>query len=169
LRKIIFFEVFRELRWPNAVSTCEAVQNLALRHLVALSACLLLGACTLIAYYDQAAYEHATDAKVDTLALMSKATGSYDEHQKEVEALVTELDKAYEYDRGRQLNKITVAQWDILRDPNRNLVGGFLKTWKTRGSLSATFVAEKKRQIGDVFDQIIQLESGKLKGTKVPE
>src|SRR5437588_5440772 len=114
-----------------------------LRNLVAIAACLVVAACSLIAPYDRAAYEHATDAKVDTLALMSKATGSYDEHQKEVEALVTELDKAYEYDRGRQLNKITVAQWDILRDPNRNLVGGFLKTWKTRGSLSATFVAEK--------------------------
>jgi len=29
------------------------------------------------------------------------------------------------YDRGRALNKLTVAQWDILRDPNGNLVGGF--------------------------------------------
>ncbi len=100
---------------------------------------------------------------------MDKATSGYDEHQKEIEALVNELDKAYEYDRGRQLNKITVAQWDILRDPNRNLVGGFLKIWKAKGSLSATFIAEKKKQIGDAFDQIIQLESGKLKSTKVPE
>jgi len=88
---------------------------------------LFSSACSLIAPYDRAAYEHATNAKVDTLALMSKATGGYDEHEKEVEALVRQLDKAYEYDRGRQLNKITIAQWDILRDPNRDLVGGFLK------------------------------------------
>ena len=94
---------------------------------------------------------------------MSKATGSYDEHEKEVEALVRQLDKAYEYDRGRHLNQVTVAQWDILRDPNRDLVGGFLKVWKTKGTLSATFVTEKKKQVGDAFDQIIQLESGKLK------
>jgi len=100
---------------------------------------------------------------VDTLALMSKATGSYDEHEKEVEALVRQLDKAFEYDRGRQLNKITSAQWNILRDPNRDLVGGFLKMWKAKGTLSATFIAEKKKQIGDAFDQIIQLESEKLK------
>ena len=83
--------------------------------------------------------------------------------------MAIELDKAYEYDRGRALNKITVAQWDILRDPNRNLVGGFLKLWKAKGSLSAVFVAEKKKQIGDAFDQIIQLESGKTKPTKTPE
>src|SRR5690242_21764299 len=85
----------------------------------------LNGACSLIARYDQVAYEHATSAKVDTLRLMVKATDGYDNHQKEIEALLTQLDKAYEYDRGRQLNRITVAQWDILRDPNRNLVGGF--------------------------------------------
>lgn len=145
------------------------MQTLASRNLVALFTCALLAGCTLIAHYDQAAYEHATNAKVDTLALMTKATESYSEHQKEVEALVLELDKAYEYDRGRQLNKITVAQWDVLRDPNRNLVGGFLKMWKAKGSLSAIFVAEKKKQIGDAFDQIIQLESGKTKPIKVPD
>jgi hypothetical protein len=134
-----------------------------LRNLIAIAACFVLPACSLIAPYDRAAYEHATNAKVDTLALMSKATRSYDEHEKDVEALVRQLDKAYEYDRGRQLNQITIAQWDILRDPNRDLVGGFLKMWKAKGTLSATFIAEKKRQVGDAFDQIIQLESGKLR------
>ncbi|HXP34870.1 MAG TPA: hypothetical protein VN827_04925 [Chthoniobacterales bacterium] len=139
------------------------------RNLIAISASLFLTGCTLIARYDQVAYEHATSAKVDTLALISKATASYDDHEKEVEALVRQLDKAYEYDRGRQLNKLTVAQWDILRDPNRDLVGGFLKMWKAKGSLSATFIAEKKKQIADAFDQIIQLESGKPKPAKAKE
>jgi len=133
------------------------------------SAFLTLSGCSLISHYDQVAYEHATSAKVDTLALMDKATGSYDGHQKEIEALVIELNKAYEYDRGRALNKLTVAQWDILRDPNRNLVGGFLKMWKAKGSLSATFIAEKKPQISDAFDQIIALESGKQKAAKASE
>ncbi|HST31389.1 MAG TPA: hypothetical protein VLK27_11190 [Chthoniobacterales bacterium] len=127
------------------------------------------GACTLIAHYDQVAYEHATNAKVDTLALMNKATDNYEAHEKEVESLTNELDKAYEYDRGRQLNQITVAQWDVLRDPNRNLVGGFLKMWKEKGKLGAAFIFEKKKQIGDAFDQIIQLESGKRRLGKARE
>ena len=139
------------------------------RNFIAISAAIFLAGCTLIARYDRAAYEHATSAKVDTLALMSKATGSYDDHAKEVEELVRQLDKAYEYDRGRQLNKFTVAQWDILRDPKRDLVGGFLKMWKAKGSLSATFIAEKKNQIADAFDQIIQLESGKPKTARPKE
>jgi hypothetical protein len=146
-----------------------AMNRIGFRNLIATSACISLAACALIAHYDQVAYEHATSAKVDTLALMDKATGSYDEHQKEIEALVTELNKAYEYDRGRSLNKITIAQWDVLRDPNRNLVGGFLKMWKAKGSLSATFIAEKKLQIGDAFDQIIALESGKQKPSEVKQ
>jgi hypothetical protein len=133
------------------------------RNLILSLALLSLAACSLIAHYDQVAYEHATSAKVDTLALMDKATGSYSDHQKEIEAMVIELNKAYEYDRGRELNKITVAQWDILRDPNGNLVGGFLRMWKARGSLSPTFISEKKLQIGKAFDQIIALESGKNK------
>jgi len=145
------------------------VQISPLRNLVVVGALALLGGCSLIAHYDQVAYEHATSAKVDTLALMDKATGSYSDHQKDVDALVVELDKAYEYDRGRALNKITVTQWDILRNPNGNLVGGFLKMWKAKGSLSATFVSEKKIQIGKAFDQIIALESGKQKPAAATE
>jgi len=126
-------------------------------------ACFFLGACSLIAPFDQVSYEHATSAKVDTLALMDKATGSYDEHKKDIDALNIELDKAYEYDRGRGLNKLTVAQWQILRDPNSGLIGEFLSTWKARGSLAPVIVNEKKIQIGKAFDKIIALENGKLK------
>src|SRR5262249_55151210 len=100
------------------------------RHLILPLAWFSLAACSLIAHYGQVAYEHATSAKVDTLGLMDKATGSYSDHPKEIEAAVIELNKAYEYDRGRALNKLTVAQWDILRDRNENLVGGFLRMWK---------------------------------------
>ena len=139
------------------------------RNLILPLALLSLAACSLIAQYDRVAYEHATNAKVDTLALMDKATGSYSDHQKEIEVLVIELNKAYEYDRGRALNKLTVAQWDILRDPNGNLVGGFLRLWKAKGSLSSTFISEKKLQIGKAFDQIIALESGKNKPAEAPQ
>ena len=154
---------------PEESNPRIGLKSIALRELTTVSACAFLAACSLIANYDQVAYEHATDAKVDTLALMGKAAGSYDDHQKEVDALVRQLDKAYEYDRGRPLNKITIDQWDILRDPNRDLVGGFLKMWKAKGSLSATFVSEKKIQIGKAFDQIIALESGKQKPAAATE
>jgi hypothetical protein len=143
---------------------------LALRRGFLAVLCLaVLASCRTISLYDQAAYEHAVSAKVDTLALMDKATESYSAHRKEIDALKRQLEKAYEYDLGRPLNKMTTEQWRILLDPNRNLVGGFLKMWKGRDSLGATFIAEKKPQIARAFDQIIGLESGKIKPSEVTQ
>ena len=137
------------------------------RRLVPTLCFFAVASCSTISTYDQAAYEHATSAKVDTLALIDKATESYSSHEKEIIAVRTELEKAYEYDLGRPLNKITVAQWAVLLDPERDLVGGFLKMWKSKGSVSAYFVTAKKKQIGEAFDQIIGLESGKIKPSQV--
>jgi hypothetical protein len=83
------------------------------RLLVAIG-CLVLAACSSISNYDQAAYEHATAVKVDTLAVMSKATDSYASHQREIAELQIVLDKAYEYDRGRPINQTTMQMWDVL-------------------------------------------------------
>jgi hypothetical protein len=161
ISKLKTASIFAGTRPPKTVINREFVRILPRRDFVALCNCAFLSACALVAPYDRVAYEHATNAKVDTIALMNKATSDYQGHEKEVEALINQLDKAYEYDRGRQLNQITVAQWDVLRDPNRNLVGGFLKLWKEKGKFGVAFVAEKKKQVGDAFDQIIQLENGK--------
>jgi type VI protein secretion system component VasK len=130
---------------------------------VLLSLVLWLAACSTISTYDQTAYLQAVNTKVDALTLMSKATDSYGNHLSDVAAFQNELDKAYEYERGRPLNKDTIAQWDILRDPNRDLLGGFLKEWKESGRLLPVYVERKKTQIGEAFDKIIELESGKIK------
>lgn len=129
-----------------------------------LGLCLLaLASCSTISTFDQLAYDKATGAKAEALALMDKATGSYSAHVKEIEAVSLAIDKAYEYDRGRVLNAITVQQWQILRDPNRNLFGGFLRRWREKGSLKPDYIAEKKPDIAEAFDQITGLEIGKRK------
>jgi hypothetical protein len=133
------------------------------RPFVLLLGWLLLGGCSTIATYDQIAYEKATGAKAEALALMDKATGSYSAHLQEIESVSLTLNKAYEYDRGRALNSITVKQWDILLDSNRNLFGGFIRRWHEKGSLRPAYIAEKKSDIADAFDQIIELERGKPK------
>jgi hypothetical protein len=139
------------------------MQTLLHRPFLLLLGCLLLASCSTIANYDQAAYEHATAVKVDTLVVMSKATDPYASHQREIAELQIALDKAYEYDRNRPLNDITVKMWDKLRDPQRDLLGGFLREWKEDGPLLPKYVQHKKQQIGEGFDTIIQLESGKIK------
>ena len=124
----------------------------------------ILAACSnLIAVYSQTAYEQATSIKAESLVLMNKATEPYGQHAQEVAALMLNVDKAYEYAKGRPRNEISTGQWARMRDPNSNLLGGFLKRWQERGQLSPVFVKEAEAQIAKAFDQIIELESGKNK------
>jgi hypothetical protein len=120
-----------------------------------------LAACNTISSYDQAAYSQVISAKVDALALMDKAGEPYDSQQKEIESTTLELDKAFEYEKGRALNQITIQQWTLLLDPGHDLFGGFLKSWQTKGRLNAFFITAKKKQVASAFDQIIQLEAQK--------
>ncbi len=127
--------------------------------------------CATISPYSETAYQQATSLKVDSLALMAKATEPYAQHQAEVEALRLKIDKAYEYAKGLPNNSITTRQWEILKDPDRHLLGGFLELWRTKSTtkstLSATYIADKQRQVGAAFDQIIGLESGKIKPSEL--
>jgi len=130
---------------------------------------LLLSACTNIAPFSQVAYEKAVALKVDALALMDKATEPYEAHQTEVAELHHQMEIAYEYAKGRPQNEESTAQWALLMDPTRNLLGGFITRWKAQGRLSRLMIDEAKRQIGAAFDTIIQLESGKRKAGGVQQ
>jgi hypothetical protein len=93
---------------------------------------------------------------------MSFATMSYSEYEEDVTYLRTELQKAYEFAKGRPNNEISTKQWEILVDENRNLLGGFLKRWQDEETLSEMFVTEAQQIVSDAFDTIIGLESGKI-------
>lgn len=124
---------------------------------------LSIGGCSLIAKYDKVAYQQATSVKVDSLALMRKANEAYSTHENAVVELNLKVDKAYEYAKGRPKNEIITKQWSIMKAPNRNLLGGFLKRWKEKGTLSEVFIKEAKGNISLGFDKIIGLESGLIK------
>ena len=130
---------------------------------------LFLVGCALMTHYDPTSYKTATDLKAESLFLMDKATEAPDAAQlAKIEDLRVKLAKAYEYEKGKEgPNQITVKQWGLLNDPNKDLLGGFLKKWEEKkGSakgFSKGFVDEKKDQIGEAFDQIIELESAKVK------
>jgi hypothetical protein len=121
------------------------------------------GCKPLIALYDQNAYTNATSVKVDVLNLIGKATESFASHQAEAEAVNVKVEKAYEYEKHRLKNGITVKMWDILKDPSRNLYGGVIKRWRAESTLNAGFVSEIKLQIAEGFDLIAELESNKIK------
>jgi hypothetical protein len=136
-------------------------------HLRRLLAVALLAAATacapLIARFDAQAYSQAVSLKVDALALMDGAAEPYAQHEAEAKALVLKLDKAFEYAQGKPHNELSARQWQVLKDPQRHLLGGFLGRWKAESTLGHAFILEKKGQVGAAFDQIIGLESGKLK------
>jgi len=133
------------------------------RFLLPIVASCALAACVFVSSFDPVAYERATSAKAEALLLMDKATDDYRSHKKDIEAVTLDINKAFEYDRGLALNESKVQLWETLLSPDRDLFGGFLRDWKRKRRLTPFFVEEKKKQVGQGFDEIIQLESGKPK------
>jgi hypothetical protein len=130
--------------------------------ITAITLSMIVWSCASISVFSPEAYKQAVDLKVEFLNLMSFATMPYADYEEEVIYLNTKLDKAFEFSRGRPDNEISTEQWEILIDEEGNLLGGFLKRWETEGSLSEMFVTEMQILVGDAFDTIIGLESGKV-------
>ena len=117
----------------------------------------------IISPFSQQAYQYATELKVESLKLMDRAELPFNENESRVEKLQVELEKAYEFARGRPRNEHSARQWEMILDPETNLLGGFLKRWKEAGSLSYPFISEAKRIVAEAFDAVIGLESGKIR------
>ena len=125
---------------------------------------LFFTACTpLISRYNEYAYQQTTSLKVDVMQVMDMAVDSFSLHKKELAALQLKVDKAYEYEIHRPKNQVTIDMWQLLKDPNKNLLGGYLKYWKQHEKLDTIFIQEAKQQVGAAFDKIAELESGKIK------
>lgn len=138
-------------------------KNYLLHYFLGFLLTIAVVSCSSISQFSQTAYNQAVSLKVESLSLMSYATEDYLDYNDEVEYLKKELNKAYEFAKGRPDNEISTKQWEILIDENRSLLGGFLKRWEEEGSLSETFVIEARLLVSDAFDTIIGLESGKIK------
>lgn len=130
--------------------------------ITAITFSLIVWSCASISVFSPEAYKQAVDLKVESLNLMSFATMPYADYEEEVIYLNTELNKAFEFSKGRPENEISTEQWEILINEEGNLLGGFLKRWETEGSLSEMFVTEMQILVSDAFDTIIGLESGKI-------
>jgi hypothetical protein len=131
----------------------------------------LITACNTISTYDQAAYAQGVNLKVDMLALMDKASGTYEAHTGDISKLNVALAKGYEYDKNRPRNEMTRQMWEVLlfkspSDPRNGIWPRFLEEWKAAGALKPAEIANDKEDVGRAFDNIIQLESGKIKNAK---
>lgn len=121
-----------------------------------------------IALYNETAYTNAVSLKVESLALMEKASDSCSKHINEINDLEIKIEKAHQYVQWLPRNELTVKQWEILMKPNGGLLGEFLKRWKDEAVLSKGYVSESKKMISEAFNEIIKLETGKIKSETKP-
>jgi len=124
---------------------------------------LLLSCKPMIALYDQYAFTQATSLKVDmqNLALESDSV-SYDAAKPDIDKVNVELQKAYEYNKGRDLNSLSTKQYEILVSETQ-FYKSFLNNWKTKGKENETVAQDASEKIGQLLDKVIQLENGKNK------
>lgn len=127
---------------------------------------LLYGCSSLIGPYSPTAYENATSLKAEVLATLGKANTPFADNKDEVESIKLKAEKAYEYVKGVPKNQLSTKQWEILKDPNGDLLGKFFKRWKERSTLSETLIKKYKGLASDAFDEIICLEANKKEKTE---
>jgi hypothetical protein len=127
----------------------------------------MLVSCSTISKFDQYAYTQSTSLKVDAINVMGLATDSFSLHQTDVAGVQTAISKMLEYERNRPKNVINEKMWTLIQDSTGHLFGGFIARWQKNGKLDTVFVKESQQLIGSTFDQISQLESGKIKPTQV--
>lgn len=141
------------------------MQILKLSSIIAFFMILMQGCATTGPLFDQYAYAQTTGLKVDALAIMDSSVNEYSTQQNNLDAFNLKMEKAFEYEKHRPNNQITIKMWEIIRSPEKHLLGGFLARWKTNGKLGKAVVDESKGQIAEAFDYIVELESGKIKAT----
>ena len=141
------------------------MKNIFLKSYSFLLIAILTVGCVSSAIFNQKAYEQTTSLKVDALTLMDKAIEPYANHQAVIDGLKLNMEKAYQYCKGLPDNDETIKQWEIIKDPNRNSLMGFLNRWETQKQLKPDFINDAKGLVSDGFDAVIELESGKRKPT----
>jgi len=125
---------------------------------------VLTGCNSLIAPYNETAYQNATSVKAQAMLLITKATEPYADHEAEVDELMLKVEQAYEYAKGIPNNENSTNQWELLKAPDGNLLGGFMNRWKNDGSLGRAFVDNARDDlVGPALDEIIRLESEKIR------
>jgi hypothetical protein len=124
---------------------------------------LSISSCAISPPYDAHVFKETTDLKVDALKLMNRSVYSFKSQEEKIELFNDRLDKICEYEFHRRHNGIRNEMWNKLRNPDGHLLGGFFTRWEKEEKLNKSFVTEAKKQIGEAFDQLADLESGKKK------
>jgi hypothetical protein len=138
------------------------MKTLAVRLLFPFLFLSLLG-CAPVPDFNQVAYQQSVAIKTDALNLISKASENYSAHLAEIDSLKLNVEKAFLFSKTIPGNDETIAQWEIIRDPDRSSLFGLLERWKNKTTLSDSFISEVKILIAVDFNTIIDFENNKRK------
>lgn len=122
---------------------------------------VFIGCAHLISYYDPVSYKNLVDFKAETLLLIDNISASPSQlnYTGKLEELKSNIEKASEYEKGKQLNDDTIAQFaEIIK-----MVDGIVLTLKEKQSLSPVYLKEKRLKFEKAFDMAIGTEESKLK------
>ena len=131
-----------------------------------LAVAIVLSSCQgmKVSSYDPAAHQNAIALKAETLALLAMSSEPFATHKDAVVGLNAKVEAAYQVAAATPGNELVAREWQILKDPDRDLYGGFVKRWETSGKLSNAFRENFTGQVGEAFDMIICLEAAKKSG-----
>ena len=121
---------------------------------------LIVSACAVSVFSPQA-LDFGVQIKTEALALMDEATNDFASHAGAVSQLRQRMDAALTLASGRSNNAESTRQWELMNDPNGNLLGGFLSRWEQRGPLSRAFIDGRKEQVSLGLDDIVDTENAK--------
>src|SRR5664280_419564 len=119
--------------------------------------------CSPVSEFNQTALDKTISVKSDAIKLIIKANDDYINHQSEIESIKVNVENAYQYSKTIPNNQETIAQWEIIRDPQRSSLFGLLERWKSKTNLSDVFISEVKVLIASDFNTIIDFENNKRK------
>jgi len=124
----------------------------------------LSGRANLISNFDQNSYDSAMDLKARSMTLIEKTDEPASMHNLEITELEAKLTAQLAYEQGKgKSNNLSCKQWEILIATDGNLLGKLLSDWKQAKPMSKPYLVEKRIQIGDAFDEILNLEGAKTK------
>lgn len=123
--------------------------------------------CKTIAYYDNNSFVKTAELKAKTLVLIGHANEEYKDYRNQIDDIMIMAETLYAMQKARQLNFLTVKQWDILMKgtgvAKKSILPEFFNMWKRKGKLNDFFIDEAKEQIGEAFDEILKLEEQKIR------
>jgi len=113
--------------------------------------------------YSPYIFDQTAELKKQTLSILDKATEPYSKYETKVDVLKSDLASMVQQERMRKRNKLKVKQWDLLLDPQGNLLNGSLEKWRKDTVMSETFIVLQRNLVEEAFNLIQEVEKQRLK------